>query len=122
MNWSEERRAIAMHEAGRTFHEISAALNASVHVVRMVIDAEYRDRQRLRNRTTKKRKRTAEQIAARGQGKKDHPFVFKADMTPTVRRDAERLMDEVPADTRDITARTFGDPLPGRSALDRRRG
>lgn len=26
----------------------------------------------------------------------------------------------VPADTRDLTARFFGDPLPGRSALDTR--
>jgi hypothetical protein len=27
---------------------------------------------------------------------------------------------EIPSDTRGLTARTFGDPLPGRSALDRR--
>lgn len=27
---------------------------------------------------------------------------------------------EIPADTRGLTARMFGDPLPGRSALDRR--
>ena len=32
---------------------------------------------------------------------------------------AARLAD-VPADTRCLTARFFGDPLPGRSALDRR--
>lgn len=29
-------------------------------------------------------------------------------------------MKNMPADTRPLTARTFGDPLPGRSALDRR--
>lgn len=28
----------------------------------------------------------------------------------------------VPEDTRDLTGRLMGDPLPGRSALDRRRG
>lgn len=33
---------------------------------------------------------------------------------------AQRLA-EIPPDTRDFTARQFGDPLPGRSALDRRR-
>lgn len=33
---------------------------------------------------------------------------------------AYRLMDLIPADTRDLTARICGDPLPGRSALDRR--
>jgi hypothetical protein len=34
--------------------------------------------------------------------------------------DARRLMDEVPQDTRDLTARLFGDPLPQRSALAQR--
>lgn len=37
------------------------------------------------------------------------------------RRDAERLMALIPPDTRGVTARLFGDPLPGRSALDQRR-
>jgi hypothetical protein len=31
---------------------------------------------------------------------------------------ALRLMEMIPPDTRDLTARLFGDPLPGRSALD----
>jgi hypothetical protein len=35
-------------------------------------------------------------------------------------RDARRLMAMIPPDTRDLTARFFGDPLPGRRALDRR--
>lgn len=33
---------------------------------------------------------------------------------------ARRLQAQIPEDTRDITARFCGDPLPGRSALDRR--
>lgn len=36
------------------------------------------------------------------------------------RRDAEKLRRLIPADTRDLTARFCGDPLPGRSALDQR--
>lgn len=35
--------------------------------------------------------------------------------------DAMRLKALIPADTRDFTARLMGDPLPGRSALDKRR-
>lgn len=35
--------------------------------------------------------------------------------------DAERLLAATPADTRPLSARLMGDPLPGRSALDRRR-
>lgn len=31
-------------------------------------------------------------------------------------------LSEIPQDTRPLTARIFGDPLPGRSALDRRAG
>jgi hypothetical protein len=34
--------------------------------------------------------------------------------------DAERLMDEIPRDTRDLTARLMGDPLPGRRSIDRK--
>ena len=34
----------------------------------------------------------------------------------------KKLLAEIPEDTRDYTGRHFGDPLPGRSALDRRHG
>ncbi len=34
--------------------------------------------------------------------------------------EAEAVLRTVPMDTRSITGRMFGDPLPGRSALDRR--
>lgn len=35
--------------------------------------------------------------------------------------DAEAMLRAIPADTRDLTARLMGDPLPGRSALDKKR-
>ena len=35
-------------------------------------------------------------------------------------QDAMRLMARIPQDTRDLTARICGDPLPGRRAIDRR--
>lgn len=34
--------------------------------------------------------------------------------------DAAELKKSIPNDTRDLTARICGDPIPGRSALDRR--
>lgn len=37
-----------------------------------------------------------------------------------VQQDAYRLMAMIPPDTRSITGRVFGDPLPGRRALDKR--
>lgn len=39
----------------------------------------------------------------------------------SVIRDAERLMAQIPHDTRQLTGRICGDPLPGRSALDQLR-
>ena len=36
------------------------------------------------------------------------------------RSDRRPARHAIPADTRTLTARLFGDPLPGRSALDRR--
>lgn len=39
---------------------------------------------------------------------------------PKIIQDWERLAREIPEDTRDLTARMFGDPMPGRSALSRR--
>jgi hypothetical protein len=38
------------------------------------------------------------------------------------RADAERLMREIPRDTRDLTGVLMGDPIPGRRALDARQG
>lgn len=32
----------------------------------------------------------------------------------------EQRLSEIPADTRDLTGRIFGDPLPGRDALSKR--
>lgn len=42
------------------------------------------------------------------------------DTSPELRRDAASRIAEIPKDTRSVTGRILGDPLPGRSALDRR--
>lgn len=36
--------------------------------------------------------------------------------------EAATLLKEIPPDTRDLTAKLCGDPLPGRRAIDRKRG
>jgi hypothetical protein len=41
-------------------------------------------------------------------------------MTVEAKRHAEELLKLVPPDTRDLTARLCGDPLPGRRAIDLR--
>jgi len=49
------------------------------------------------------------------------PTNFVISEGTAVARDAARLMALIPKDTRPLTARLFGDPLPGRSALDQRK-
>lgn len=39
----------------------------------------------------------------------------------SVEQDAAIRLTEIPEDTRDLTGRFFGDPLPGRSALDQKK-
>lgn len=49
-----------------------------------------------------------------------HLRVERRSLTGRLDADADRLKAQIPPDTRDLTARIFGDPLPGRSALDQR--
>lgn len=42
-------------------------------------------------------------------------------MRERIEQDAREHLSNLPEDTRDYTQRFFGDPLPGRSALDRAR-
>ena len=46
------------------------------------------------------------------------PPVYHSASHRRTERDWERLVKEIPEDTRSVTARLFGDPLPGRSALE----
>lgn len=41
---------------------------------------------------------------------------------PEARLTAAEVLARIPPDTRDLTGRLLGDPLPGRSALDKRAG
>ena len=52
----------------------------------------------------------------RAIGKIDHGYPFQSFLT---KADAARLLAEVPPDTRGLTAKLMGDPLPGRRAIDR---
>lgn len=53
------------------------------------------------------------------------PSLHSAGYVPGYQRpaedDVEARLAEIPPDTRDLSAVLLGDPLPGRSALDRRR-
>lgn len=53
----------------------------------------------------------------RGPSSPTRVFRFRASRVPE--EDFLRLKAQIPDDTRDLTGRLCGDPLPGRSALDR---
>jgi hypothetical protein len=79
-----------------------------------VVTPAAKERKRLRE---KARSAMNRQLAAnkRAAGFHGHAVsTFPAD------HDARRLMQLIPADTRDLTARLMGDPIPGRRAIDRR--
>ena len=88
--------------------KLAARFRVSDPTIRRVVDPKYRDY----DRTVQNRKR-ARLI-------KESPHAGRLSAGRPTAEDVERLRADIPADTRDLTARILGDPLPGRSALDRR--
>ena len=69
------------------------------------------------------RKRLAPEFAARKRFRHTRParLILAAGEPRITPEEAARAIATIPLDTRSIQARFLGDPLPGRSALDRRR-
>src|SRR5215207_5277888 len=63
-------------------------------------------------------KRTISDFVSRCMNVRHSPM--HRDCSKAVKLDAARLMALIPDDTRSLTSRVCGDPLPGRSALDMR--
>lgn len=99
-------RAIAMRKAGHTDREIARALGFKCgDTIREWLDPQYRVLRR-------RRAREAKQGIPRG--------LATNKSTISTESDAVRLAARIPPDTRDLTARLCGDPLPGRRAIDMR--
>jgi hypothetical protein len=96
--WNEQE-ARRMRESGMTLRRIGTHFGISESVVGRRLNPVLAERARLRDRN---RDGTAPISEA------------------TVRRETELAarLAEIPSDTRDLTGRLFGDPLPGRRALD----
>lgn len=100
------RRALAMREEGATWNAIGRALDFRNTTIRFHCDPEFR-------------KKSNESKRYLRPGGRFHYFSSENDPIST-RTDALRRLAEIPEDTRSLTARTFGDPLPGRRACDLR--
>lgn len=102
---SEIRKLYAERKHG-SISEIIERFGVTREVVQRNCDPEYRDRRNRRIRGLMK------------PGDSDGLHRVHRQGTPT-REDVAARLREIPEDTRSITGYVLGDPLPGRSALDR---
>jgi hypothetical protein len=93
-------RAKALLAEGKTWGVIAKLVGSTYFTVRCELDPSYRSRRAAQIREARARK----------------PPSTKA----VTLEEAQRAIAAIPDDTRALTARLLGDPLPGRSALDRR--
>lgn len=105
----EEARVL--HRQGWKYLTLSETFGCDPKTVRRALDVEYKHRRciqvraaRLERQATKARSLKAGRENAMGMSAKD---------------DAAARLAEIPEDTRTLTQRICGDPLPGRDALSR---
>lgn len=103
------RRAVARFQAGATYKDIAREFGLSgCTMARIWVDPVYAEKRREQVRAM--RRDTSEVI----QG-------LEREENYQTARDAAKRLAQIPADTRDFTARFCGDPLPGRRAIDHKR-
>lgn len=101
-----------LRAAGFPYREIVAQTGVNAHNVRCILDPNYRTARYARSKPPRK------QVSGgvpKGGGSGYHASKADRDI------DFVSLVSRVPEDTRGLTARICGDPLPGRSALDQKR-
>lgn len=109
-------QARQMRDSGMSWKKIAKHFGVSEDTARRPLDPEWTAR---RNATVAANRRLRR--ARMAEGEACPSFVhYVCSMPEEAKRDGERLLAQVPADTRDLTGRICGDPLPTRSALDRK--
>lgn len=101
---------VRLRESGLTIKEIAIRLTISANFVSGLLNPEKYAAALERARITQRE---------RSKLIKSTDPLPMDDETRRRRAEIEALMDAIPQDTRSKTARIAGDPLPGRSALDR---
>ena len=102
--------ARAMRDAGQTIQSIARHFGFDADTIQRAVDPEYAERRRRLNNEARRRRRGSG-IALE---------IHRVEVSGVSREEAAAAIASVPADTRDLTARVLGDPLPGRSVLDKR--
>jgi hypothetical protein len=102
----------AKREQGVSWHEIAFLLGIGKFTITMYSNPKAYEREKERKRRHRERERQALGIEGRPREyRKLHEAVTKVEIAGEL----------PPPDTRDLTGRILGDPLPGRSYLDRMR-
>lgn len=103
------REAQRLRDDGWKWSALGARFKCSPETVHRAVDPSFADR--MRDKAVRHRMRDKNGTERNGLPRADYA---------STRADAAARMAEIPADTRTLTARMFGDPLPGRSALARK--
>lgn len=96
-------RARLKRQNGQSWNALARHFNCAEETIRRYMDDEYRKKRADRYRPEHRR------------------FTMYGDPPRMTSAEAKRVIESVPSDTRDPVARWMGDPLPGRSALDKLR-
>lgn len=95
---------------GWTIIRIAERLGCYRQTIKRVLDPEYAVKRRIQVREARQ---IREPSLPRKTARENATAV-------SIKEDAAARLAEIPPDTRSLTARLAGDPLPGRSALDKR--
>ncbi len=103
-------RALRYHTRGYSPKQIAELLGVDTTTIRSWTDPEYAANRRAWAKTGRRRKSAGE--PSRQAGRRPEPGRLGPE--------EEAALPPLPKDTRPLTGVLLGDPLPGRSALDRR--
>lgn len=110
LDWTPERRerAKAMRQNGASWEDLGRSFGVDAGTVRRRLDPEWAARRLALDTKSRRERGDLKTAAAYRLGLSDLRSTAEMGM---------RLKREIPPDTRDLTGRMLGDPLPARSAL-----
>lgn len=113
MSPEDTEKARALRLSGLSWSDVAEAIGRNTDTVRIALDPAFAQRRREADRKRAAKRREAERVV-----NGVHTDGYRAPDPATT----ARALAAIPTDTRSMFSRFMGDPLPGRSALDRRAG
>ncbi len=106
----KKQRIKQLRAGGMTMKQVAEEVGVSICTVR------WHCNEQSRKYTSKRRKERRDELSEYRKCLQNVKFDYVPQDTI---EQAQRLFRQIPPDTRDLTGRLLGDPIPGRSALDR---